>query len=104
MRQADADRADLGVGDQLAGVPVTADALGLEGRQQVRNGVGDGHQACRTRSWAGPRPRDLADLADVSISPDGVRRRERSVPTGRPVQLGATATRAVSRLATARLA
>ena len=73
VRQADADRADLGVGDQLAGVPVAADALGLEGRQQVRSGIGDGHQARGARLPDRGRV-DLADLAEAD-QPDGARSR-----------------------------
>jgi hypothetical protein len=73
VRQADADRADLGVGDQLAGVRVAADALGVEGRQQLRNGVGDGPQARGARLPDRGRV-DLAGLAEAD-QPDGARSR-----------------------------
>ena len=71
VREADADRPDLGVGDQLAGVPVAAHALGLEGRQPFRYGVGHGHQVRRRR----PPDRGRVNLADLAQAdqPDGAR-------------------------------
>jgi len=67
--QADAHRADLGVGDQLTGVPVAAHAPGFEGRSQLRYGIGHGDQARDARP-PDCRGMDLADLAQAN-EPDG---------------------------------
>jgi hypothetical protein len=73
MRQADADRADFGVGDQLAGVPVGADALSMKGLQQRWIGVGHGRQARPPRLPDRGRMH-LAGLAEAD-QPDGARSR-----------------------------
>jgi hypothetical protein len=64
VRQADGHGADLGVGDQLTGVPVGPHTVGRERLEQFRRGVGHGYQP------RGRRPPDgvgvyLAGLAEA---------------------------------------
>ena len=69
VRQADADRADPRVGDQLAGAGVAAHGLAFERRHQFGHGIGHGDQP--RRSGLPHRCRvDLADLAQAD-QPDG---------------------------------